>query len=464
MRTRSKYGKRAKIKQPSAGRILAVKFTKIVASIVGVCTVVVSVAAYGYVTHANNAFENHLRRAQAAEQAEREELREAALAEGREIAPGLLNFEEDIEMLSAPTRTTFLLVGVDYVAGLADTVMAGIFNHNTMDISLISIPRDTFVQFSPATVREMQARGGFPPASGQARINSVINYSRTNGGDLMRIAAEGVLGIEIDYYFVIDLAGFRDIVDVLGGVTIDVPQRMFYDPYDQPLRIDLQPGVQHLDGAAAEGFVRFRHHPTGDIFRMQNQQTFMNALLEQSLTRENVMNNAFELAGVILNSTTTNFGITDIPRYIRYVTQLDPRRLETYTLPSARPAGSFFWHDPLATRMMIDGIFWDGDVHDDGSRVFAKETLRVNVINGGAMSGLAGVRQQMLFQQGFVYVETDSFEGARTSYCRIISFHDEASEIMAQYFPAARIERADITTRALIGTGDVAVIIGLDQR
>jgi len=464
MRHRSKHGKRARVRKLTAKQLLVRKFAKIVASTVGACLVIVALAAYGYVTHANNAFANHLIRAEAAERAEREELLAAALESGEGIAPGLVAQEAAMPMISAPTRTTFLLVGVDFVAGLADTVMAGVFNHDTMEISLISIPRDTAVQLTSPMVREMQARGGFPPVSGQARINAFVNYSRANGGEMMRLAAESVLGIEIDYYFVINLASFVEIVDILGGVTVNVPQRMFYDPYDQPFTIDLHPGVQHLNGVQAEGFVRFRTHPRGDLFRIENQAAFMEALIEQALTRENIINNAFEIAGTIIEHTSTNFGLTDIPRYIRYITQLDPSKLETYSLPSARPAGSFFWHDSHATRMMIDGIFWDGDVNEDGSRLFAKENLRVNVINGGAMSGIAGVRREMLIEQGFVYVETDSFEGARTSYSRIISFHDEAAQIMSTYFPHARVERADVTTRALIGAGDVAVVIGLDER
>jgi len=449
----------------SAKRTMAMKFAKMVASIVGVGLVVICVAAYGYVIHANNAFANHLERAAAAEMAEREELLAAAVEAGIDIPFELLENEEIREMITAPTRTTFLMVGVDYVAGLADTIIAGVFNHNTTEISLISIPRDTFIQLTPATVREMQASGGFPPASGQARINSVVNYSRTEGGRFMSMAAEDILGFSIDYYFVIDLAGFRDIVDALGGVTIDVPRRMFYDPYDQPLRIDLHPGVQHLNGAQAEGFIRFRHTPQGDLDRIRNQQTFMNALFEQTITRENIINNAFELATSILGNTTTNFGLTDIPRYVRYVTSLNPDMLYVYSLPSStRPPGSFFWHDPMATHQLVSGIFWDGERDEDGSRVFAKENLRVNVVNGGAVSGLAGARQTMLLQNGFVYVDTDTFDGARTSYTRIISFSDEPAEILAEYFPHARIERADIMNRALVGNNDVAVVIGLDER
>ena len=444
----------------SANKILVMKFTKIVGSIVGISLMIISVLAYGYITHANNAFANHLLRAEAAERAEFEEL----LA-----ATGELPFQlggDEREMISAPARTTFMVLGLDVVASLADVIIAGVFNHSTLEISLISIPRDTFVQLSSATVREMQASGGFPPSHGGVRINAIHNYSRNrdDGIRFMRQELENLLGFSIDYYFVMNVAGFRSIVDALGGVTINVPQRMFYNPYDQDLIIDLHPGVQHLNGAQAEGFVRFRNHPAGDIFRIQNQQKFMSALFSQALTRENIMNNAFELARAILENTTTDFGITDIPRYIRYATSLSSDVFSTHSLPSARPAGSFFWHDPLQTRLLVDGIFWDGEVNEDGSRVFAKENLRVNVVNGGAVSGLAGARQEMLLENGFVYVDTDSFDGARRSYTRIISYSDEPAEILAEYFPHAVIERADIMNRALIGSNDVVVIIGLDER
>jgi len=459
--------RKVNIKKMTVRRMLAMKFAKIVGTIVGVSLVIVSVAAYGYVVHANNVHTRWLTQIQASEDEERARLIAEAYGADIGLPPELAELAELTgDMRTAPTRTTFLLVGLDDVARLADTIIAGVFNHNTLEISLISIPRDTFVQLSSATVREMQTSGGFPPSHGGVRINAVQNYTRDTqrGIWFLREEVETLLGFYIDYYFVMNLAGFRDIVDALGGVTVNVPMRMFYNPYDQPLVIDLQPGVQHLNGMQAEGFVRFRNHPAADLFRIQNQQQFMSALFSQALTRENIINNAFEIAGVLLTHTTTNFGITDIPRYVRYITSLNPERLEAHSLPSARPAGSFFWHDPVETMMLVEGIFWDGELGEDGERIFRKEDMGVTVLNGGAVSGLAGTRQAMLLENGFARVDAENFYGTRRDETRIIAFREEAAQVVAAYFPQAVIELATTQTRGLLGDNDVAVVIGLAER
>ena len=73
------------------------------------------------------------------------------------------------------------------------------------------------------------------------------------------------LDVRIDYYVLLDFAAFEKLVDALGGVTIDVPKRMYYVDRAQKLIIDLQPGPQRLDGRRALGYVRFRHDALGDI-------------------------------------------------------------------------------------------------------------------------------------------------------------------------------------------------------
>ena len=453
-----------KQKKNSAERTRAAKFAKIVCSIVGICLMLVTVAAYGYVAYTNNAFQNHLIRAEAAERAELEELAVASGINLNSIQMERTRHVESPRDLGGAPRTTFMIVGLDDVASLVDTLMVGVFNHATTEITLISIPRDTYIQLCSSVVREMQALGGFPPSSGITRINAVRNFHRADGLRFLQHEVENLMGFGIDFYFEMSLCGFRDIVDVLGGVTMDVPIRMFYNPYDQPLIIDLQPGVQHLDGAQAEGFIRFRGTPEADLFRIRNQQQFMNALITQAMTRENIINNAFEIAGVILQSVRTNFGVTDIPRYIRYVTSLNVDKIRTYSLPSERPAGSFFWHDPVQTRLLVDGIFWDGERDEDGERVFHKEDLQVAVLNGGAISGLAAARQTMLLNNGFNQVYADNFYGTRRNYTRIIAFSDVVSQIMAEYFPLAVIEGVSTQNRALIRDFDAVVVIGLDER
>jgi len=447
----------------SATKMLVKKFVKIVSLIVGISLIILFAASYGYITHANNVFQDHLARAQAAELEELEQLRGAAAGDDVTTLETGEHAEIVDEPIESARHTTFMILGLDEVANLPDVIIVGVFNHETQDISLISVPRDTRVELSGATVREMQALGGFPPSSGVTRINAVHTHGRAQGPRFVQQELESLLGFKIDYSVVMSLAAFRAIVDAVGGVTMDIPRALFYDPYDQSLVINIPAGRQHLDGRMAEGLVRYRAtYGRGDMQRIDVQHEFMRQLFSQVLQRENIMGNAFEYARIVIEYVNTDFGVLDIPQYLRYITRISADNLSTYTLPGT-PA-RFFNHDPLETRMLVAGIFWEGERDDDGRPVIQQEDIRVAVLNGGAVSGLAGQRRDMLINNGFVRVIADDFNGTRVDHTRIISHNETAAQLVAEYFPGAVIESATTQNLALLGNHDVVVVIGLRER
>jgi LCP family protein required for cell wall assembly len=106
------------------------------------------------------------------------------------------------------------------------------------------------------------------------------------GAQVMRETVSSLLGIPIDYYAVVDLNGFVDLVDAFGGVTLNVPERIwvrmasFTKGLDARV-YDIKPGVQHLDGFEALAFARSRTG-TDDYHRMQRQRCVVLALLYQN--------------------------------------------------------------------------------------------------------------------------------------------------------------------------------------
>ena len=162
-------------------------------------------------------------------------------------------------------KVNILVLGVDERSddkGRSDTMFVVTVDSNTKEVSLLSVPRDTRVKI---------------PGFGWDKIN----HAYAEGGvKLSRRAVEDLLGIPIDYYAVVNFAGFNKIVDAVGGVTINVPKRMYYeDPYDK-LVIDFKAGVQRLDGKEAIKYVRYRGEE-GDIGRNERQQEFMKAMLKE---------------------------------------------------------------------------------------------------------------------------------------------------------------------------------------
>lgn len=106
------------------------------------------------------------------------------------------------------------------------------------------------------------------------------------GVEATKDAIEGVTGLKIQSYVLVDMAGFRRLIDALGGITLDVkapiPVGGQEDASGQPINVQswIQPGVQHLDGYNALWYARARHG-TSDYDRMQRQRAVEDAMLQQ---------------------------------------------------------------------------------------------------------------------------------------------------------------------------------------
>ena len=157
-------------------------------------------------------------------------------------------------------RVNILFLGADQRpdedVSRSDTIIIGSFDFNEGDVRLLSIPRDTRVNI---------------PGYGEDKINHAYAYG---GKELVDQTIEEFYGITIDRVVEINFETFKDAVDKVGGVPMDVEMEM-YKPSEG---IDLQPGYQILDGANALAFVRFRDYENGDLGRVEHQQRFLRAL------------------------------------------------------------------------------------------------------------------------------------------------------------------------------------------
>lgn len=131
------------------------------------------------------------------------------------------------------------------------------FAKNT--ISLLSIPRDTRAHV---------------PGHGITKINAA---HQAGGPALSEQVVQETFGIASDKYLALDFEGFEQAIDTLGGVDLVVDKKMDYDDNWGHLHIHLRPGLQHLSGQQAMGFVRFRHSDS-DLIRTRRQQTLIAAL------------------------------------------------------------------------------------------------------------------------------------------------------------------------------------------
>lgn len=213
---------------------------------------------------------------------------------------------------------TVLIAGQDNVGriGLTDVLMLASVNVTNGAMNIVNIPRDTRVDVAAA----------------DQKINAV--FPMTESIDRLVTEVERIVGFLPDYYIVLGLEAFSDLVDVLGGVDFDVPVRMQYsDPYQRPpLHIDLQPGPQRLNGNQAQQVVRFRSYPNGDLGRIETQHAFLYALAGELLQISNVTR-ITELAGVFIEHVDTNMPLGNLVWMGTQLMGMDTENLNFLTMP-----------------------------------------------------------------------------------------------------------------------------------
>lgn len=269
--------------------------------------------------------------------------------------------DEADEYVRDTESVNFLLMGRDKVAWNTDVMMIVNFNYREGSLAVLQIPRDTYVEFK-------DTHGKLNTLMKIKRMNAYSDNPRASQAELLRSGMEGVveeleksLCIQIDGYAVVNLEGFRNVIDIIGGVYIDVPMAMHYEDPDQDLYIHINAGPQTLDGAKAEQFVRFRSgYVQGDIGRVNAQKIFLTALFKQ-LQNNLTLTTIPKLAEQMIKYVTTDLTLDEIVFYAKELLSVDLSNMSMMTLPGsdARSSGGGSYYimrraDALA---IINGYF-----------------------------------------------------------------------------------------------------------
>ena len=234
--------------------------------------------------------------------------------------------------------TTILLMGTDEGPGnwgaRTDTIILVALEHGTRRAAAFGIPRNL------VNVRV----GGRLPVFHDT-INGLYSYARAQpdlfphardpGASALKFAVSRLLGVRVDYYALANLRGFADLVDALGGVTIDVKERLNDSvtraAWGEPKpRIDVYPGrTYHFDGHEALAYVRSRK-ASDDYTRMARQRCFLSALADQ-LDPLSVLRNFESLARTVERNVRTDIPLDRFPGLVRLATRVDPRSTLTVT-------------------------------------------------------------------------------------------------------------------------------------
>ena len=200
---------------------------------------------------------------------------------------------------------TFLVMGRDTGGGgNTDTMLLVSYNVTDQKLNVMSLPRDTMVNV-PWDIK---------------KLNSVYNYY--GGGDkgiaAIKTQVSELVGFVPDYDVVIEWEAVGRLVDAIGGVYFDVPFDMDYEDFTQDLYIHLKKGYQKLDGEGAMGLIRWRHnnsytvqYPNGDLGRIQTQQAFLKAVIEQSLQMKNATK-IMEFSRIFSENVQTDLSVQNL--------------------------------------------------------------------------------------------------------------------------------------------------------
>ncbi|MFD4032490.1 LCP family protein [Streptomyces sp. NPDC058637] len=213
----------------------------------------------------------------------------------------------------------------------SDTAMVVHIPEGRTEAVAVSIPRDTLVT-RPACMKD---DGTEVPSAERRMFNSV--YSEVGPACVVK-TVEKMSGVRIDHYMEINFAGFKDLVDAIGGVTVDVEEPI----QDKASGLDLAAGSHKLDGTESLAYVRTRHGvgDGSDLGRIGLQQQFLFSLLTEIKSQDLLGSptTAYKIASSATKSLTTDEGLaslTSLTEFARSMNGVDPSSMETIMLPVA---------------------------------------------------------------------------------------------------------------------------------
>jgi len=220
-------------------------------------------------------------------------------------------------------RLNILLLGGDAGVGRTgvrtDTIIALSIDPATGDTAMFSVPRN-MAEVPLPDYLDIWSCDCFPPI-----INELWDYGTRHpdafpggnepGAEALKLGISELLGIEMHYYALVNLDGFVALVDAIGGIDINVPERVYDAAYPHENGttevIDIAPGHYHMDGHLALAYARSRH-ASSDYNRMGRQRCVIQAAVEQA-TPADILRSFPTIAAAIKDSLTTDIPLDRLP-------------------------------------------------------------------------------------------------------------------------------------------------------
>ena len=281
----------------------------------------------------------------------------------------------------------------------SDTIMVLNYNPSNKKLMVVSIPRDTLININDrnAKINAAYAIGGYPKIKSEA---------------------ENLLNIKINYIVKIDYNAFREIIDAIGGVEMKIERNMIYDDEGQNLHINFKAGeTVNLDGKKAEEFFRWRKNndgsgfANGDLDRIENQQKFISKVVDKC-TSPLILFKVPSIMSALGDNIETNMSSTDILWYGLKFINIKKENMTMVTVagtPKTINRESFLIFDKNANKDIISSLS-SSAVSKNIAVNTSKDDIRIKILNGTKISGLAAKAKSELNKAGYTKIDTGNTE------------------------------------------------------
>jgi len=305
-------------------------------------------------------------------------------------------------VITDPEIITFLLLGSDTRGGTSfrtDTILIAIVRPRDGQVSLISIPRDLWVNI---------------PTVGMQRINTAYQFgqfSYPGGGEgLLKDTILYNLGLKIDHTAMIDFDGFRKVVDTFGGIDVPIScpytdWRLLdpsYDPENENnwFLYTAGPGVFHMDGDLALWYARSRKK-SNDFDRGRRQQEVIRAIYKQAL-RTDLIARIPQLYTDLSSLFTTDLGLADILKFVPMTLHLGNADIRSYYIAGnlvtswITPGGAYvLLPNTELIQQMLNQAISASPLQQE------RKTASIEIQNGSVIDGLDALAAERLNYAGF---------------------------------------------------------------
>ncbi len=354
-----------------------------------------------------------------------------------------------------------LVAGTDEDGYRTDLILLCRYNVTENKVTALQIPRDTRIEDNGRSDK---------------KINS--SYSTPEKEKTLFDEVEMLTGIRPEKYVIVSFKAFRQLIDAIGGVEVNVPIRMYYhDPF-QNLSIDLFPGTQVLTGKQSEMFMRFRYnddgtgYPNGDIDRIAAQKKFYEAALDKLLSGKTILK-VPKILSIITENVKTDFTGEDIMKYIGKIPSFKMENVNILTLPGEGGyvgQVSYFLHDEVETKLLMDEYFFSMEKKSEiQQKISAKNKfVKIKVIDATGINkesaDVLKVVSDMLSEYKFKVVSTEKTDRIQDASKLINHNNKNAAEVVGAVYGGIEIKEGVEAFVAKIGekVPDVTLVVGSD--